>query len=182
MFSLCAYQRLSGLVFLEYVFITMSSTPRFLFLNMHTRKFVTWHTFKTTFLSAKILMELPYRLKLRAKYIYYYGLTLLENKVHAGLGNDIIDFQINTRNNPDLAYLGKNQDGFYPYAYEETHLMMSQEWEEELLFASRNAYQNNPEKREQLATECRRYITKNHAPEKILDRYEEVIEELLRQT
>lgn len=39
----------------------------------------------------------------------------------------------------------------------------------------------DPEKREQLATESRRYITENHAPEKILDRYEEIIQELLRQ-
>ena len=132
---------------LDYLFVTISSTSKFLFLNLHTRKFVTWNELKTLKHTIGILRDIPYNIKQKVKLGYYYFLTILENKVHAGLGDDIIEFQSHKRHHPDLAYLGKNSDGFFPYAYEETHLMMSQEWEEELLFASKRAYETNAEKR-----------------------------------
>ncbi len=135
---------------LDYLFVTLSSTSRFLFLNMHTRKFVTWNNWSTLKHSIGVLRDIPYGIKQRVKTAYYYLLTTLENKVHAGLGEDIIEFQTHRRNHPDLTYLGKNKDGFYPYNYEESHIMMSQNWEEELLIASKRAYEGNPEKREQL--------------------------------
>ena len=53
----------------------------------------------------------------------------------------------------DKGYLGKREDGFFPYDYEGNHLFMEYKWEDTLILQSKREYENNPAKRDSLTND-----------------------------
>ena len=135
---------------LDYIILSLSSETLFLKNQLHQIKGVQWVKPKSALLASKINFELPMPLKKQAQFTYFYGMSLVENALLFGLGDEAVRFIAYDKYNRDTAYLGKRMDGFYPYDDEETHLMLDFEWEEKLLKKSHNDYLEQKWKRDSL--------------------------------
>ncbi|MBX7226783.1 MAG: hypothetical protein K1X55_12195 [Chitinophagales bacterium] len=135
---------------LDYIVLSLSSESLFLKNQLHQIKGVQWVNPKSALLASKINMELPMPLKKQVQFTYFYGMSLVENTLLFGLGDEAVRFITYDKFHRDTAYLGKRMDGFYPYDDEETHLMLDFEWEEKLLKKSHNDYIEQKWKRDSL--------------------------------
>ena len=128
---------------LKYIFLSLSSEPYFFVANMHTSKWTSWQSISSVTNAAKILATLKDdKPKKRLKYAGLYGMSWLENMFNISLVPDMLSFYVN-KDKRDSSYLGKQQNGFYAYDYEEYHLFMEYKWEDTLLLQSRKRYEND---------------------------------------
>jgi len=137
---------------LKYVFLSLSSEPYFFVANMHTSKWTSWQSISSVTNATKILATLDDKPKKRIKYAGLYSMSWIENMFNIALVPDMISFYVN-KNKRDNSYLGKQNNGFYPYDYEEYHLFMEYKWEDTLLLQSRKRYENDKAYRDTLNTE-----------------------------
>jgi hypothetical protein len=137
---------------LKYVFISLSSEPYFFVANMHTSKWTSWHSLTSTLNATKILTTLDDKPKKRIKYAGLYTMSWLENSFSISLLPDMIEYYSGIKA-LDTNYIGKQQNGFYPYDYEEYHLFMEYKWEDTLLLQSRKRYETDNAYRDTMNTE-----------------------------
>ena len=125
---------------LKYVFFSISSEAYFFKANLHTPKWVSWHTAKSTYNALSMLPTLQEPLKYRAKMSVYWFSSWIDNLFNVGTVPDMMKYCFD-KSYLDTSYIGKNKDGFYPYDYEETHLFMEYKWEDTLLLESRHRFE-----------------------------------------
>jgi len=141
---------------LKYVFLSLSSEPYFFVANMHTSKWVSWQSASATMNASKILATLDKdKPKKRLKYSGLYAMSWIENMFNVASVPDMISFYVN-KDKRDNSYLGKQNNGFYPYDYEEYHLFMEYKWEDTLLLQSRKQYENDKPFRDTMTAEITR--------------------------
>lgn len=135
---------------LDYIIISLSSESMFLKNQLHQIKFVQWVNLKSAILGTKINLEAPMPLKRQIQFSYFYAMTLVENGLLFGLGDEFSRFLVYGKYNRDLAYLGKRNDGYFPYDLEESHMFLDNQWEEKLLRLSRENYLKQKPQRDSL--------------------------------
>lgn len=150
---------------LKYIFLSISSEPYFFPANLHTSKWVCWHSATSTMRAWKIIPTLPDDLRTRVKFSYFYGMSWMENILKIGMLPDALNFMVN-KDNFDKGYLGKNQDGFYPYDYEANRSFMEYKWEDTLIRQSKTEYENSPAKRDSLTNEVLKSFVEYKGSEK----------------
>jgi hypothetical protein len=140
---------------LKYLFLSISSEPYFFPANLHTSKWVSWQNVSSTYRAARIIPTLDDDLKTRTKFSWFYIMSWMENFFKIGMMPDALNFYFN-KNKFDKSYLGKREDGFFPYDYEENHLFMEYKWEDTLIRQSKREYESNPAKRDSLTHDIRK--------------------------
>ncbi len=125
---------------LKYIFLSISSEPYFFKSNLHTPKWVSWHTANSTYRALSIIPSLKDPAKFKTKFAGHYVFSWLENLMNIGTVPDMLKYYFD-KSNLDISYNGKNKNGFYPYDYEETHLFMEYKWEDTLLLQSRKRFE-----------------------------------------
>lgn len=150
---------------LKYVFLSLSSEPYFFVANMHTSKWTSWQSISSVTNATKILTTLDDKPKKRLKYAGLYSMSWIENMFNVSLVPDMISFYVN-KDKRDNSYLGKQQNGFYPYDYEEYHLFMEYQWEDTLLLQSRKRYENDKAYRDTMNTEIMQSFVKYKSTDK----------------
>lgn len=129
---------------LKYIFISISSEAYFFKANLHTPKWVSWHTAHTAYNGVRVIATLNDPIGYRIKFSSFWVSSWIENLFNVGTLPDMLKYRFD-RTYTDTAYIGKNKDGFYPYDYEENHLFMEYKWEDTLLLQSRKQFENgNP--------------------------------------
>lgn len=126
---------------LKYVFISISSESYFFKANLHTPKWVSWHTASSTYNALSVMQTLKDKLWLKTKFSAFWISSWIENIFNVGTVPDMLKFCFD-KSYLDSSYIGKNKDGFYPYDYEEKHLFMEYKWEDTLLLQSRRQFEN----------------------------------------
>ena len=126
---------------LKYVFLSISSEAYFFQSNLHTPKFISWHTAASTYRACNMIPTLDNPLKFRSKYMYFFGMSWMENLFNIGTVPDMLKYRFD-KSNLDSSYIGKDRNGFYPYDYEENHLFMEYKWEDTLLLQSRKRFES----------------------------------------
>lgn len=134
---------------LKYIFISVSSEPYFFTANLHTAKWISWHSATSTYRALRIIPTLDDNLKTRVKFSYFYVLSWIENLFKIGVVPDVLNFIAN-KDAFDRSYLGERRDGFYPYDYEANRSFMEYGWEDTLIRQSKIEYENNKLKRDSL--------------------------------
>ena len=134
---------------LKYLFVSLSNSSLFLRLNLHTRKFVTWWRLKDVVYAIRLTWQLPMPAKRKAKFSYFYIMTLLENRLNFGHLTNAVQFHVKKEGYDD-SYLGLRKDGYYPYDHQAGKQLMSQAWEDSLLKISRYVYLTDTIKREEM--------------------------------
>lgn len=125
---------------LKYIFFSISSEAYFFKANLHTPKWVSWHTASSTYNALSTLPSMNEPLKYRAKMGAFWVSSWIENMFDVGTVPDMLKFYFD-KSYLDTNYIGKNKNGFYPYDYEETHLFMEYKWEDTLLLESRHRFE-----------------------------------------
>jgi hypothetical protein len=104
---------------LKYAFISLSSTVRFKYLNLHTKRFASWQRPQDMVRAITLTWELRLPLKEKLKYTWYYFITMIENGFNIGFLTSAIE----SLNHPKTVYnsvsLGDKKNGFFPYDEEE---------------------------------------------------------------
>lgn len=154
---------------LKYVFTSLSNSAIFLRLNMHTKKFVSWWTWKDIAHAIRLTWQLDMPAKRKAKFTYFYLVTLVENRLNFGLMTDAIQFHIKKDGSYDESFLGMNADGFYPYHYQAQRQLMSQAWEDSLMKVSRITYLTDTVRREAMLQENIRQFQETDPGSKAID-------------
>ncbi len=137
---------------LKYIFFSISSEPYFFPANLHTSKWVSWHSAKSTIHALKIIPTLPDDLRTRVKFCYFYVISWLENLFKLGQMPEVIRYY-SQRDTYNKNYLGTKENGFYPYDDEESHSFMEYKWEDTLIRKSKEEYINNSSKRDSLTND-----------------------------
>lgn len=137
---------------LKYIFLSISSEPYFFPANLHTSKWVCWHSATSTWRAIKIIPSLNDDVKTKTKYSYFYFMSWMENLLKVGLMPEALNYAVNKKNY-DQSYLGREEDGFYPYDYEDNHLFMEYKWEDTLIRQSKREYEINTAKRDSLTND-----------------------------
>lgn len=150
---------------LKYIFLSISSEPYFFPANLHTSKWVCWHSATSTTRALNIIPTLPDDLKTRTKFSYFYVMSWMENIFKIGMLPDVMNFVVN-KDKMDKGYLGKNRDGFYPYDYEANRSFMEYKWEDTLIRQSKKEYESNPAKRDSLTQEILKSFVEYKGSEK----------------
>jgi hypothetical protein len=150
---------------LKYIFFSISSEPYFFPANLHTSKWVSWHNATSTYRAIKIIPTLDDKLLTRTKYCYFYGMSWMENLFKIGMMPEVLNFYFN-KNKYDQGYLGKHEDGFYPYDYEADHAFMEYKWEDTLIRQSKHEYESDPAKRDSLTNDIRKSFESYTSTEK----------------
>ncbi len=129
---------------LEYIYVTLASTSRFRYNNLHTKRFTTWHRPIDMLRAIKVSLELELSLKNRLKTSWYYAISSVENSLNVGLLNDAFQYL----NFPEEVYkptcLGENKDGFFPYDLQELIEYEKDSWEyrlQESMILSHKTYE-----------------------------------------
>ena len=125
---------------LKYIFLSISSEPYFFKSNLHTPKWVSWHTASSTYNALSIMPGLSEPIKFRAKFSAFWISSWIENIFNIGTVPDMLKYYLD-KSYLDGSYLGKDNNGFYPYDYEESHLFMEYRWEDTLLLQSRKQFE-----------------------------------------
>ncbi len=127
---------------LKYIFLSISSEPYFFKSNLHTPKWVSWHTAKSTYNAVSIIPTLKNDpVWFRTKFCGFWVSSWIENMFNIGTLPDMLKYRFD-HSYLDSNYIGKNKDGFYPYDYEENHLFMEYKWEDTLLLQSRKRFES----------------------------------------
>lgn len=126
---------------LKYIFLSISSEPYFFKSNLHTPKWVSWHTANSTYNALSIIPTLGEPIKFRTKFSAFWVSSWIENLFNIGTVPDMLKYYFD-KSYLDSSYIGKNVDGFYPYDYEESHLFMEYKWEDTLLLQSRKRFES----------------------------------------
>ncbi len=126
---------------LKYIFLSISSEPYFFKSNLHTPKWVSWHTANSTSRALSIIPSLDDPLKFRSKFGAFYISSWIENLFNIGTVPDMLKYYFDNTY-LDSSYIGKDKNGFYPYDYEENHLFMEYKWEDTLLLQSRKQFES----------------------------------------
>jgi hypothetical protein len=126
---------------LKYIFLSISSEAYFFKSNLHTPKWVSWHTAQTAYNGVSVIATLKDPLWYRTKFSAFWISSWIENMFNVGTLPDMLKYEFD-KTYLDTNYIGKNKDGFYPYDYEENHLFMEYKWEDTLLLQSRKQFEN----------------------------------------
>lgn len=140
---------------LKYIFFSISSEPYFFPANLHTSKWVCWHNATSTYRAWRIIPTLGDNLLTRTKFCYFYGMSWMENLFKIGMMPEVLNYY-SGKDKYEQFYLGKHQDGFYPYDYEEDHAFMEYKWEDTLIRVSKIEYESSPFKRDSLTNDIRK--------------------------
>jgi hypothetical protein len=140
---------------LKYIFFSISSEPYFFPANLHTSKWVSWHSAKSTYRALRIIPTLDDDAKTRTKFCYFYLMSWMENLFKIGMMPEVLNFYA-SKDKFEKGYLGTRQDGFYPYDYEANHLFMEYKWEDTLIRQSKREYESDPAKRDSLTADIMR--------------------------
>ncbi|HMX59895.1 MAG TPA: hypothetical protein PKK18_05785 [Chitinophagales bacterium] len=127
---------------LKYVFLSISSESYFFKANLHTPKWISWHTATSTYNALNLTSTLDDPLKFRTKFSGFWLSSWIENLFNIGTVPDMLKYKFD-KSYLDTSYVGKNKDGFYPYDYEESHLFMEYKWEDTLLLESRHRFEKS---------------------------------------
>jgi hypothetical protein len=126
---------------LKYIFLSISSEPYFFKSNLHTPKWVSWHSAQSTYNALSIIPSLEEPLKFRSKFGAFWISSWIENMFNIGTVPDMLKYYFD-KTYLDSSYIGKDLNGFYPYDYEENHLFMEYKWEDTLLLQSRKQFES----------------------------------------
>ncbi|MDB5228831.1 MAG: hypothetical protein JWN78_3024 [Bacteroidota bacterium] len=137
---------------LKYIFFSISSDAYFFPANLHTSKWVSWHDATSTCRALRVILTSKDDLKSKTKFSWFYTMSWMENLFKIGMMPDVLNFYVN-KDKYDKSYLGKLQNGFYPYDYEENHMFMEYKWEDTLIRQSKHEYENNPARRDSLTND-----------------------------
>jgi hypothetical protein len=150
---------------LKYIFLSVSSEPYFFTANLHTAKWISWHSATSTYRALRILPTLEDNLKTRVKFSYFYIMSWIENVFKIGVLPETLHFMAN-KEKFDKSYLGEQQNGFYPYDYEANRSFMEYGWEDTLIRQSKIEYENNKTKRDSLTRAVRMSFDQYQGTEK----------------
>ena len=134
---------------LKYIFISLSSEPYFFKPNRNTAKWISWHNTKSYFNAMSILPSLEDDWKIKGRFMFYYTMSYIKNKLFFGIVSNLLQ-SYKDRADLDLAYLGKNKDGFFSYNEEEKLLLQDYKWADEFVLESNVVYKNDKRKRDSL--------------------------------
>lgn len=137
---------------LKYIFLSLSSEPYFFKNNIHTSKWVSWQSAKSTYRAITIISTLGDDKKLEAQYSMYYAMSWMENFYKIGIMTNVFDYYKN-KLHPDMDYLGPRRNGFYPYDLEANHLLVDDPNNDKLIRFSKQDYLSNKPKRDSLLAE-----------------------------
>ncbi|MBP8192182.1 MAG: hypothetical protein KAX69_01160 [Chitinophagales bacterium] len=126
---------------LKYIFLSISSEAYFFQSNLHTPKWISWHSANSTYRAWSIIPTLDNPVIFRSKYMYFFGMSWMENLFNIGTVPDMLKYRFD-KTYLDSNYIGKDRNGFYPYDYEENHLFMEYKWEDTLLLQSRKRFES----------------------------------------
>ena len=104
---------------LEFLYVTLASTSRFRYKNLHSKKFTTWHRPIDMWRAVKVSMEMDLPIKDRLKTSWYYIISAVENSLNIGLLNDALQYLNYPNETYDNTCLGENKNGFFPYDLQE---------------------------------------------------------------
>ncbi|MEZ5006773.1 MAG: hypothetical protein R2728_11490 [Chitinophagales bacterium] len=156
---------------LEYAFLSLSSTARFRYLNLHTKRFTTWQRPIDMVRAIRVSMAMPAPLKVRLKTSWFYVIAAAENSLNIGLMNDAIQYLTY----PEQAYtstsLGMANNGFFPYDLQE-QLVYEKGTEEynlqEAMILSHEVYEREIEKRDSITRKIANEF-KNYDPDAVIE-------------
>ncbi|MBP9136138.1 MAG: hypothetical protein KBF31_03955, partial [Chitinophagales bacterium] len=77
--------------------------------------------------------------------------------------------------NRDLAYLGKRNDGYFPYDLEQDHMFLDNQWEEKLLRLSRENYLKQKPQRDSLIAINKRQFAGQTKDNKLIESQLEIL-------
>ncbi|MEZ5001819.1 MAG: hypothetical protein R2730_02175 [Chitinophagales bacterium] len=104
---------------LEYAFVSLSSTTRFRYLNLHTKRFTTWQRPIDMIRAIRVSMAMPISLRVRLKTSWFYVISAVENSLNIGLMNDAIQYLTYPEKVYPSSSLGMANNGFFPYDLQE---------------------------------------------------------------
>ena len=151
---------------LKYIFISISSEPYFFKANLHTSKWISWHTAKSTYRALRIIPTLKDDTKTKAQYCIYYPMSWMENFFKFGNMTDALTY-LKNKSHPDLAYLGPRDNGFYPYDLEANHTVVEDPNNDKLIRASHDDFVQNKVKRDSLANEILKSFSQYKSDDKL---------------
>jgi len=128
---------------LKYIFVSLSSTTRFKYLNLHTKRFTSWQRPQEMFRAIRLTWELKIPIKQKLKFSWYYFITMLENGFNVGMMTDAIQYLTHPETEYVTTTLGENHDGFFPYDEQEQLVFEKDSWEyrmQEMMLLSRKNY------------------------------------------
>lgn len=154
----------------EYMFMTLSSTSRFRFLNLHTKRFLTWQRPIDTWRAIQVSMTMPMSLRIRLKTSWFYIIALIENTLNIGLLTDAIEYLNHPEENYSAISLGPNEDGFLPYDLQEKIQYEEGSWEEDLqmhMIKSHHTYKSKAGRRDSITAKIQHEF-ETYNPNKVI--------------
>ena len=156
---------------LEYAFVSLSSTTRFRYNNLHTKRFTTWQRPIDMVRAIKVSMAMPISLRVRLKTSWYYVISAIENSLNIGLMNDAIQYLTYPEKVYPTTSLGMANNGFFPYDLQEK-LVYEEGTEDynlqEAMILSHVVYEREIEKRDSITRKIA-YEFKNYNPDKVIE-------------
>ncbi len=167
---------------LKYIFVSLSSTTRFKYLNMHTKRFATWQRPQEMIRAIRLTWELNIPIKQKLKFSWYYFITMLENGFNVGLMTDAIQYLTHPETEYVTTTLGENNDGFFPYDEQEQLVFEEDTWEykmQEMMLLSRKNYVEQVGRRDTMLLQNIHefeHYNPNHVLNSMLNRYKKMID------
>lgn len=134
---------------LKYLFVSLSSEPYFYKPNKNTSKWISWQSATSYINAMRILPTLDDAWMEKLKFMWYYTVSFFKKMFNLGICTDLIQSYID-RPKLDKAYLGKNNDGFFPYDDEEKLLIEDYKWADQFVLESNEVYKKNKSHRDSL--------------------------------
>ncbi len=149
---------------LKKVFLSVSSDAYFYLANVHTTKWNAWQNLPSTIKALRMVYSFNDGLKKKLKYTYY-GMGWIENLFLVSELPDIFEYFLK-KDKQDNSYLGKRKNGFYPYDYEEYHLIMEYKWQDTMLLESKKLYEAKKNIRDSLTNDITQSFNRYKGTEK----------------